>query len=430
MSLRELYRGIPEVNGGIVNSVAGRRLDSSFTVPSDKAEGVGRYQSRILHFNQVRDELVAIVDKTGPHSITDLMLMVLSVEGRPTLNFTQCSDQAGHQILQWMHDFVRYIHTPRVVEMFDLNDAWMRIGINIDPFTEDRGSIQGERFLHPHCICYKNNAKDRSLRSLENKLSDLELFKLIDPLAAIGPKLLRELVFTEGSPFFCQTASKYLLPVAGSTSSQDGCSPFGLQLSLLDGWDTMKKPGMLVAIREIEKNMSLAYQYIRTVFTDDVIMSKWQRGKLLTPLEQCRRIKQLGFVSNESKQMLHILSSTLRDIPDKMMMRLEKGRRKGGLSLAERILSLAGYAYTMTLYSPGTIADSLRLNPPSPMMSIEPILRRPSGCAGLTHNHRGELTKIDRGSTAPVLSSAEAELRHQFQSEFISWVLENQTNSN
>jgi hypothetical protein len=423
MSLKQVYSEIAAESPGVDFYVrAGYVTPDRKSVDTSQAlDPASALQERlapdILGQESIDGQTLIIVDKSNPHSLTDVMISVFGSD-KPVISFADASNETRQKVLEWMLGFATYVTTDEVNSSFDLTDGFMRIGINIDHETQDRGGLQGMRTLHPHCLCFSKLGETSPVHTLDLNARD-DLLSIVDPLAHVGPRIIRD-HFQAGS----FPDSIYETFEVNDEGDEEKVMPFAFNMRLKDSWGTLLQPIMGQAFADLDTTMQRIYLDIRTAVTGTDPGHKletWQRYSVLDPDSAARNIDALPHLSNESRDSLKLMASSLRTISPEVMNRLRVARAAGKVSFAEKILAYAGLAYGLTLYSPGTIGemrdkDGWRGNA---YVAVQPFLRRPPGVAGLNFDSEGHLFKIERHRGAKPMSLGEEVLRQTFQKGFV-----------
>lgn len=389
-----------------------------------------RYSPDTIGQYTTDEQTISIVDKIAPHSITDFMLMV-TAKDKEVVTFKDCTPASLRELFCLLYGFAKFATESETINSFGLKGGFFRIGINIDKGTQDRGGIQGERFLHPHCICFEdaNGSLNSKPLNLYDHKSDV-VFNSVDPLTLSGPQIMRDLIFTSGSRFYAgKIKDVFDVMPFDINPTQYKKFPLAIYLRLKNSWESLKDPAMYVALQELEDKMEAVYSLIKSAFTglnDPYHNIPWERPTLLDKKEIAQNINELEGLSCESKHGLELLSNELRSISPKVMQRLKRMRENWNISSAEQLLTLAGLAYTAVFFSPGKI-DQIRdcegKWQKEAYLAIQPILRRPSGSGGLNFDQDGNIFKIERGNHSPLLSDCEKQIRKNFQTKYTEYVM-------
>lgn len=361
---------------------------------------------------------IAVIDKASPHVVTEAMIGVFGLKDQ-LLSFSQASHKVGRQTLRLLYDYVVFAADKEISDVFDTTDNFIRIGINIDHETADRGSIQGVRLLHPHCMTVPSVPEsERKVRPLDFFKPNRELMNLIDPLAVLGPQILQE-------HFRARTFSDIVYAHFTEADESKGAMPLAFNLQLRRGWETLLLPSTTEAMADIDSAMSEIHTGVRDaiVQASGIQIAPWQRYPLRSQHEMEQRISDLPVLSDDAKSRLLLLANALRDVDDSSMETLKNSRQAGRVSRAEQVLAYPGLAYGICMYSPGVIADlqaeSIQNTPA--YLAIQPFLKRASGIAGVNFDPDGTLFMIDRQSGIKVLDSTETVKRKSYQALFAAF---------
>lgn len=371
-----------------------------------------RFAPDAVDWAETSDAHLAVIDKASPHVITEAMIAVFGLRNN-MLSFTDLSAETGRRVLEWMHSYVSYASDPEVTKTTGTTHSFVRIGINVDHETSDRGSVQGVRFLHPHCMTlpYLPKHQARS-RPIDFSRPNTELASLIDPLAKIGPLVLRD-HFRAGS-FSKEVYETFVEP----DKDEAGLMPLSFNLRFRNAWDGLLDDATIQAMANIEQVMQIIHARIRRSFTlwDGTKTVAWQRHQLRDPAQTHEYLESLPAISYEAKFSLWLLASGLKNIDSETMQELAASRQAGAVSRAEHILTYPGLAYGLNFYSPGTVTDiqAQSMSRIPTYMSIQPLLRRASGVAGVNIDAQGKLFKVDRHNTVIRLDEQQEDLRRAY----------------
>lgn len=414
----EIISHVPLSDGSYVRSgFVSNRPPILPTSDLEKMDLLTRFKPDIIGQVATASETIAVVDKSDPHTITDSMISVFGHHG-PVVTFADASSEGRQTVLEWLHGFVRYSTDKTVSRQFNLSDSFLRIAVNIDHGTSDRGAIQGLRTLHPHCLCFPNRQQAPvSQLAPQEKLTPTLL--TADPLATVGPRILAD-HFKAGS--FSKDVYEHFEQLA---STHEHAMPHAFTLRLKDSWDTLLAPGLGDALRDLDLTMANIYRSIRRAVTGETSKPEpWQRPELLDSSTVQHNIDELPLLSEVSRQGLKRVVASLRSVPAPVMARLKESRKAGGISLAEKVLAFADLAYGMNFYAPGTINDMAnywRKGYPA-YLAIQPLLRRPSGMAGLNFDPEGNLFQVQRGPNAQQLTPELEAKRYAFHKGFVEFL--------
>lgn len=353
-----------------------------------------RFEQDTVGWSDTTDARLAVIDKANPHTVTETMIAVFGLKNN-FLTFSDASHDVGREILRWIHGYIGYAVDPSTTDHFGTDDHFLRVGINIDHETEDRGSLQGVRLLHPHCISFPSIPKSAQVtRRLDLTAPNSELVSVIDPLAKIGPQVLDE-HFRAGS-FPDEVYETFSQP----DNDEQGLFPLAFSLRMRDSWDTLLADSAATAMAGIDATMSRIYKGIRRAVaeTENRDLQPWQRHTLHPRSALEDNINNLPVLSDTSKQGLITLATSLKDIDTKILEHLRLSRKAGAVTMAERILTYMGLTYGLTFYSPGVVADMQAESPEEvpAYLAIQPFLMRASGVAGVSVDSDGMLFKVDR----------------------------------
>jgi|GEM_PF-1819181 len=378
-----------------------------------------RFAPDMVAHTEVDNNLIAVVDKNNPHTLTDAMISVFGGD-RPIISFGDASDETRRTVLSWMHGFARYVVQPGTQQTFNLTDSFMRIAVNIDHQTRDRGGIQGVRALHPHCLCFPEIEEYPALVPIDPEKDAKNKHALnIDPAAKAGEMIIKD--YFDAGQF---SSDVYEIFESPSRDEDIDIMPLAFTLRFKESWDGLISPSASSAMGGLDKMMGIIYGKMRQAVTGlplEATLGPWQRPRLLSRTAILQNIDALPILSEATKAELAQVCAQLRNVPERVIMRLQKSREAGGISLAEKILSLAGVAYCMNFYSPGKIKD---MSAPSgewqrpAYLSIQPAVRRATGVAGFNIDSRGRLFKVEREQNSKPMDCHQLTIRKDFQQQF------------
>ena len=420
MSLEALYRDIAVIAPQEYYVRPGHT--TAYHTPANRHAHEDPLMAQILRFEQdsiawvdTPEARLAIVDKASPHVVTEAMIAVFGLKNN-VLSFSDATHNVGRQILKWMHGYVQFATGVTTTEQFGTHESFIRIGINIDHETSDRGSLQGVRLLHPHCITFPTIPEgERAMMPLDFSRPNGEIASIIDPLAKLGPAILQE-HFKAG--VFSDSVYAHFSEAA---PDEPGMMPLAFNLRMKHSWDTLLSDTATIALADLDATMNNVYKRIRSavVNEDTLPIDPWQRYTLRPPETREQNIATLPVLSEKTKSDLMALVSILRNVDPRKMTLLKNARAAGAVSIAERFLSYRGLAYSLCLYSPGTVTDiQLQSNTMPAYIAVQPFLRRSSGTAGVNVDAEGCLFKVDRQAAVKILTPGEEQKRRMYHAAF------------
>lgn len=363
-------------------------------------------QRFILKSKEHGNQNFLVVDKSSPHSLLDLMVTVDALS-RP-LNFAELNTETRKDFLNAFYTFFRYCTQKSTITHFGLDKHFFRISANIALTTEDRFSIQGERVLHPHMICYDPDA------TFANQVEILPH----DPIAKLGSQILLEMLSHSNIPEI-----DYVVKNIFTAQEQEiPLNQPGLYFELADSWETLLTSEFTSFIKQLDQFMIATHSAISELLcetTSGQEVGNWSRKKLLPSEVYSRNIHNAPFMSVKTKEDLLSLTQKLRNIPQPVLDRFrDKRQTDRSKGLPERIMAYAGPTYTYTFFSPGTILEVAQNPTKRAFLMVQPLLFRPDGAGGLFFNPSGHVAKIHK-NTDNQYSEEEMLCRREFQNGYI-----------
>ncbi len=287
-----------------------------------------------------RDQL-AFVDKVSPHSCIDLMCTEVSEPLKATVN--EIGRETGELMCRSAYHFVEFVSRPDIIDSFGLQGGELHLGVNCDPNTRDRESIQASKQFHMHFLYWKQS----ELTGLENlerdsvRPTDLLRQRLLDPLLFLGAAMVHERL--RGIGF--EIPGITLKPFDPADSIERGL-PLGC-LMQLDDWTVLNSSAFVALIQRIHEIIETGAQQLNAALTGRTDSpSEWQRFDLLPQRTIAVNIDKLGY-SAEIAEQLKFLAAKLHNVSPTMMSYFKRHKRT-----RLRHLSLNNPAYAMNLYSP------------------------------------------------------------------------------
>ncbi|WP_238433340.1 hypothetical protein [Micromonospora tarensis] len=278
------------------------------------------------------------------------------------------------------------------------------IGTNYDPSTTDRDNGQWwDKRMHWHLNCWPATAyRDASMVSLGDVDDVNRRRALVDPIAHLAARIMRDAIRTQPLPIGCRLAGD------ADLDSDDG--PVGFKIAL-PGWDFLPDAACARLLVDLHDVAASAYAQLRRCFTGSAAASPpWTRPELLPPDRVAANLDELTWLSEPARQGLLRLRSLLRDVT-----RREMDLMRADMDLANRCLTLAGLDYHLGFWSPPQPGSSRGRAPVYLVMQFKLL----SAIGSSPAIGGGVASILDRFS-GPIMSAQQIRLRRQFQDRFLA----------
>ncbi|NJP42527.1 hypothetical protein [Actinacidiphila epipremni] len=351
------------------------------------------YAERLLAAFRVpgTPDRIALVDKLFPHARFDAMW--LAADDEPRTATTDMARAGLERVLSLGRDFVRYVRSPATAARYALGDAAVHLCFNYDRDTVDRDNAMFyDKRFHLHMNCWpERDLEGLSAQPYGSIADPVMRRRLIDPLAYLGARVLRDLTgpTVEGQPTEVEPDR-----VPGA--------PVGLAVRLA-GWDALAGPVAAGVLRTLHRGAEQAYAEVRAAFVGSAEPSGvWQRPALLPEAEVRRRLAAIGWLGPDTAADLLTLRNALRDLgPGEIEAAREDPRR------AVRSVTLAGLDYSVGMSQAPGPEDAPVL------LTLQPRLLGDVGGAGLPPLRGLRAVRLDRRSGA-VMTDGEIAERSAF----------------
>ncbi|MGC5033879.1 class I SAM-dependent methyltransferase [Micromonospora sp. DT229] len=365
------------------------------------------YGPHILREYPVGDsgDRIVVVDKAFPHSVYDMML--LATVGDDTVIASSVSDVPEAMLttlLTFCGQFVRYVHASSTRRRFGLDGAQLMIGTNYDPSTTDRDNGQWwDKRMHWHLNCWPTTAyRDASMASLGDVNDVNRRRALVDPIAHLAARIMRDAIRTQPLPTGCRLADDTDLNPEGG--------PVGFKIAL-PGWDFLPDTTCARLLVHLHDVAAGAYAQLRRCFTGSPAASPpWTRPGLLPPGQVAANLDELTWLSEPARQGLRTLRSLLRDVTTG-----EMNLMRADMDLANRCLTLAGLDYHLGFWSPPQPGSSRGRAPVYLVMQFKLL-----SAIGSSPAIGGSVASILDRFRGPIMSAQQTRLRRQFQDRFLA----------
>ena len=378
-----------------------------------------RYRRRTIQSLQVttpasdhrapQTDTLAFIDKAIPHSQFDLMATDTSPRVQATL--TAIGERSLAALLRSAERFIAFVSQPDVRRRFGLENGLAHIALNCDPNTRDRESCQAVKSFHLHFI-YWTAAELAGLNKTETlaqPVDDLPRRRVLDPLTALGSRLIHEhLQRCNFSNWNAQLIPYRDLP-RGDETGLIGC------LIRLPGWQVLPTRSFRTLLAQVHHGIEECTRAVLQAFTGrNDIPPPWSRWPLLPRPDIHRNLKDLPY-SPPVLGDLGYLADTLQSLSPKTLDGLRHRPR-------QRIqhLSLNPPSYALNLYSPQPNGPQQTLIDSSPIyLIIQPKLFSAVGGAGALPLAGIPSVYVRRGIGR--FSETAWRLRAEFQREFLQF---------
>ena len=284
---------------------------------------------------------LAFVDKVSPHSSIDLMCTEISEPLKATVN--DIGRETGELMCRSAYHFVEFVSRPDIIDSFGLQDGEVHLGVNCDPNTRDRESIQASKQFHMHFLYWKQSELN-GLQTLRQEIpgpSELLRQRLLDPLLFLGAAMVQERL--RGISF--EMPGITLKPFDPADSIERGL-PLGC-LMQLDDWSVLNSGAFVALIQRIHEIIKLGAQQLNAALTGRTDSpAAWQRFDLLPQRTIADNIDKLGYSAGIVEQ-LKFLAAKLHNVSPALMTYFKRHKYA-----RIRHLSLNNPAYALNLYSP------------------------------------------------------------------------------
>ncbi|NBC48628.1 MAG: hypothetical protein GVY22_11675, partial [Gammaproteobacteria bacterium] len=430
-----------------------QRLDL-YALPADDS---GTATERARPDREHETAQLALIDKASPHALFDLMLTEVSppAAGSPvSADPGTVAAETARLLWQTAANFHRFVSTPAIRQAFGLTNGTLHLALNCDPFTQDRESVQALKRFHLHLIYWRASelAPLRKPHRFGDQTDRYLARQCIDPLSFIGMRLLGEGLHAMdamldsawpspanrtrvddgldaadgklGDDAFGIAAralgGDWLHPDANATCS--GQLPLGALLRL-PSWEQLAHPAFEQLIHRLHGRIGHIAQALQSAMTgSELPPARWHRHRLL-PLPQIAANLEALELSAASKADLLQLASTLRNLSERSMQRLERAtpsQRQHCMTLNQPCYSLTLAPFPLTPFplaparSDGGRSEMAGETPP--LLSIQPKLFSGIGGAGLLSLPGVPSVRVVRGQGR--FSAQDWQRRARFQRAF------------
>jgi|GEM_PF-1113127 len=353
---------------------------------------------------------LAFIDKVSPHSLYDLMCTEVSNPLKATVG--DIGRETGEAMCRSAYNFVDFVSRPDIIESFGLQNGELHLGVNCDPNTLDRESIQASKQFHMHFL-YWTEEELAPLQCAEITVcSAPEILlrkRFLDPLLYLGAALVEERL--RQSNFSADGLQ--LLPVNAASSIHKGLA-LGCLLRL-DEWSVLNAPGFVEAIETIHRCMQTSSEELLAAFTGHTdTPAIWERHPLLPHRKIVDNIGRMGF-SGALDSRLRYLASELRDLSAQNIDYLKRHK-----AARLRHMTLNNPCYAINLYAPRhNQLDQPLIEAQEIYLSVQVKLFSAIGGSGLVPLRGFPCVRIVRGSGE--FSETKWRKRARFQREFATY---------
>ncbi len=393
------YRLTPEERCSTDNSIRfKRRTIQRFDLHSTGVGGL----AQLYH--------LAFIDKVSPHSLYDLMCTEVSDPLKATVS--AIGRETGEAMCRSAYNFVDFVSRPDIIESFGLQNGELHLGVNCDPNTLDRESIQASKQFHMHFL-YWTQAElaplQRAKVTVTSVPNDLLRKRLLDPLLYLGAALVEERL--RRSNFNADGVQ--LLPFSAAASIHKGLA-LGCLLRL-DEWTVLNTSGFVAAIETIHQCIQTSSEELLAAFTGHTDPPAiWERHPLLPHPKIVDNIGRMGF-SEALDSRLRDLARELRDLSALNMDYLKRHK-----AARLRHMTLNNPCYAMNLYAPRhNQSDQPLIEVQEIYLSVQVKLFSAIGGSGLVPLRGFPCVRIVRGSGE--FSETMWRKRARFQREFVTY---------
>lgn len=340
---------------------------------------LARFARRIVQLTDCGNgDQLALVDKASPHARFDLMLSEVSARDKATPDAVQAT--TGRLLWQTGLDFVRFVSEASTMRAFGLAGGRVHLALNCDPNTHDRESVQASKQFHLHLLYW--HADELAALARPGRLDQIADARLrrqgLDPLAFLGPRLIREGLAGLDLSLAPGGAPARWLPNDDAAVCV-GERPLGALLAV-PGWAVLGTPGFAALIGRLHRGLARLATDLLWAFTDQrAAPAPWQRHPRLPLTAIAARLVQQGWSARTRADLL-TLAAALRTLgPD-------SARRLRGAGAAARMhtLTLNPPCYALTLQAAAAnTAQAPLLASDQVLMALQPKLFSGIGGAGL-----------------------------------------------
>lgn len=355
-----------------------------------------------------RDRL-AFIDKVSPHGMFDLMCTEISEPLKATVN--EIGRETGELMCRSAFHFVEFVSRPDIIDSFGLENGEMHLGVNCDPNTLDRESIQASKQFHMHFLYWKSSELSglAAVKPGLVKPTDLLRQRLLDPLLFLGA----EMVYERLRQLDLDGPGMTLRPFEAVDSIEHGL-PLGCLIELQD-WTVLNSNAFVSAIQCIHETIEKDARRLNAALTGRIDPPRvWHRFELLPQRSIAKYIDKLGY-SERIRDRLKILAAKLRNVSPGLMEYFKQHK-----STRLRHMLLNNPAYALNLYSPRTNQiDRPLIESDEIYLSIQLKLFSAIGGSGLTTLRGIPCCRIVRNQG--VFSESAWTTRTQFQRQFCAY---------
>lgn len=354
-------------------------------------------------------ERISLINKMRPHCVHDLVLM--NTSDQPSLTYTEHGATAKSWYWSVIYRIVRFLSEESNILAFKLSPSFAHFLFNIDTDTWDREGAISEARFHIHLNVY-NREEIECLSPISfNSIEDVSLkINLLDPVSFLSIPVIKDALSDVKKEGFTEYGCD-----SGNIIAKK--LPIGYTLRLVEGWKQITSGSFTSLISNFHVQLTRAFTELRYAFNDRVDPPPlWLRHPLLPYEETIRRLKELGWLSDESFENLALLARTLRDLPPDLIARLRKHPKR-----LVRHLAYAGLSYSVSLISQDYSSISNPLSEAKKvLLVIQAKLFSIHGGAGVLYMPGVPIVRIRKCSSP--YTEAERESRRRFQQGVVEYI--------
>ncbi len=346
------------------------------------------------------------VNKLIPHSQYDLMIMANDSPAK--VSILDLSKKSCSMLMGSAYQFLVFLGLSEIMQLYSLNNDRFQLCYNYNRDTIDRESGMVIKKYHLHL----NFWTDSELGRLDvNELGDIKNIstrrRFLDPITALAEQICYDRLGKKINGIS-------ILPPDSERDLLLGL-PAGLKLKF-ENWQMLNNPALVEILRNIHNSLFDIYALIQTSFLGNCeINDAWKRSPLLPLGQIILNINSISWLSDKSKKGLTLLAGCLKNLNPQTMQYFKNNKWA-----RIRHLSMGGLNYSLGMYSQAQNKPERPIINSSPVYLVAQVkLFSDMGGAGVCYMDKIPMVKLSR--QADVFSHREAQLRAEFQKEFIKY---------
>ncbi len=362
--------------------------------------------TRPLVFTDNENNALALMDKTNPHALYEIMIMQTGAKEKPAIN--DISDEKLGLLLALVQQFALFVNSEQTIQHFGLGGNLLRASFNYDPWTQDRPGLQPIARLHLHLYLIAQH----TLQFIQEHRQPYRAIpcpyvrrRLVDPLSFLGPHLVYDL----HQDRITLPDDAIIVQPDDELTVQQGL-PLGLHVLFPKGWRSLTDPSFRIYLRRLHQSLSQAADELFRAFTGkSAVAPIGTRHDLLDFHTITKHLDKIVWISAASRLGLQEMASWLRPAPESLLQTSARHER-----WAIHHVILNGLAYTLSLTADAPI--QLGVNSAPVWLNISVRLFTDVGGAGVFGCSGASSLMLDRGKD--ICTDQEMVQRWKFQEAF------------